>query len=175
MPLDNGALAVIPTDTLYGLVCSALNPDAVEYLYATRQRDTSKPCIILLASATDLPLFDISLSPAMQAQLDAYWPGPTSVILPCASPKWRYLHRGADSLAFRVPDSPDLINLLSQTGPLLAPSANPEGNPPATTIAAAQQYFGAQVHSYVDAGRLERPPSRLVRLRGDGSVEVLRP
>lgn len=75
-----------------------------------------------------------------------------------------------------MPADEGLRELLRQTGPLIAPSANPEGAPPARTISEAEAYFGDGVDIYVDGGEvpLDINPSRLLRLHKDGSKEWLR-
>jgi len=62
--LQKGELVVIPTDTLYGIVCSARDKEAVEKLYRIRGRDAAKPCIILIADISGLKEFGIVLSEA---------------------------------------------------------------------------------------------------------------
>ncbi|OJI08730.1 MAG: hypothetical protein COV08_03170 [Candidatus Vogelbacteria bacterium CG10_big_fil_rev_8_21_14_0_10_49_38] len=87
-----------------------------------------------------------------------------------------YLHRGTQTLAFRLPARDDLRALLRQTGPLVAPSANPEGYPPATNLFETQAYFGDQVSFYIETDRAPTAsPSRLIRLHPDGQIEVIRP
>ncbi|HUC87282.1 MAG TPA: L-threonylcarbamoyladenylate synthase [Candidatus Saccharimonadales bacterium] len=174
-PLAAGQLVVIPTDTIYGVVCSARLPEAVERLYAARQRGPEAPCIILIGSSGQLASFGIEVSAAMQAQLDIYWPGPTSIVLPSADPKWKYLRRGQYTLAFRLPNYPALRSLLLAAGPLLAPSANPAGQPPATTIDQARRYFGGAVDTYIDGGTLDNSPSQLIALDPAGHTITLRP
>jgi L-threonylcarbamoyladenylate synthase len=161
-----GKIGVIPTDTLYGLVGSALNKETVERIYEVRHRDQRKPCIVLISSTDDLKRFGIETTPVMRQILNDVWPGPVSVILPCTDNAFEYLHRGTDSLAFRFPNNKELLTLLRTTGPLIAPSANPEGMPPATTIATARDYFGDSVDFYVDGGVRNGTPSRLARIKG---------
>jgi len=161
-----GKIGVIATDTLYGLVGSALNQETVERIYTVRRRDPRKPCIILISSTDELKRFGVETTPEMRQALNDVWPGPVSVILPCMSAEFEYLHRGAESLAFRFPNDKELLTLLRMTGPLIAPSANPEGLPPATTIATAQAYFGDHVDFYNDGGVRNGAPSRLARIKG---------
>ena len=172
--LKKGGVGILPTDTLYGIVASALNEKAVERVYALKGRAPAKPCIILISSLSDLALFGVTLSPALQTILSTYWPGPTSIILPCVGEAFAYLHRGTHSLAFRLPKNDSLRALLQETGPLIAPSANAEGLPPATTIKEAQDYFKDKVDFYMDGGVLNNPPSSLIRISEDGAVEKLR-
>ena len=81
--------------------------------------------------------------------------------------------RGTGTIAFRMPDIPELRDLLVQTGPLIAPSANTEGEPPALTVGDAKKYFGDEVDFYVDAGKLESLPSTLITFE-NGEPVVLR-
>lgn len=171
----NGGVVVMPTDTIYGAAASALKPDAVERVYALKQRSPEKPPIILIADVAELKKFSVAVNPAIHRVLDELWPGPTSVVLPCPDSDLGFLHRGSFSLAFRLPHKFDLKTLLTQTGPLIAPSANPEGLPPATNLNEAQAYFGDQVDGYVDGGTVTAPASRLIRMNADATYEVLRP
>lgn len=171
--LKRGSIAVIPTDTIYGIVCSALNKDSVEKVYSIRNRRPDKPVIILISSLEDLTRFGITVTEKERAFLQKVWPGKVSVILPCETSSFSYLHRGTNSLAFRLPDKADLLELLKETGPLIAPSANPEGEKEAKTIEEAKNYFGDLVAVYQNGGALESKPSTLVRLQ-DGDFEVIR-
>ncbi|NUQ57634.1 MAG: Sua5/YciO/YrdC/YwlC family protein, partial [Candidatus Paceibacter sp.] len=74
--------------------------------------------------------------------------------------------------AFRLPNDEYLRDLISQTGPLVAPSANLEGMPPATTIDAAEKYFGDKVDFYLDGGKAESSPSKLIKIEGDKIIEL---
>ena len=99
---------------------------------------------------------------------------PTSIILDCFDEDFAYLHRGTNSLAFRLPQEEGLINLLKTTGPLIAPSANIEGFLPAKNILEAKNYFGEQVDMYVDAGEIIANASRVLKIDPLGHVEILR-
>ncbi len=172
--LRNGGIAVIPTDTVYGMVCSALNKEAEGRLYAIKNRSFDKPCIILIRAIKDIELFGITLREETKTVLSKLWPNPVSVILPCNDEAFQYLHRGKCSLAFRIPKSEFLLNFLKQTGPLLAPSANPEGKPPALTITNARSYFGDRVDYYLGNETLTGKPSTLISLSEEGTIKVLR-
>ena len=171
--IRKGQMVVLPTDTLYGLIGSASNKKAVRRMYVLRKRDLDKPFIILAASQKDLTIFGIELTDAQKKILKKLWPGPVSVIVPLIPKKFTYLHRGTKSIAIRVPKKGLLSELLKQTGPLVAPSANTQGNEPATTITEAQAYFGSHVPLYADGGKKQGKASTLVRLEATG-VTVLR-
>lgn len=171
--LMDGGIAVIPTDTIYGIVGSALNTDTVEKIYQLRKRSKDKPFIILISSIKDLEKFDIELAQKQKEFLEKNWPSPLSVILSVEGDKFKYLHRDKNSLAFRMPKNKQLLDLLERVGPLVAPSANFEGEKPAETINEAKKYFGDQVF-YVDEDRIIGGSSTLVKLNEDGSFIVLR-
>lgn len=163
--LRSGGIGVMPTDTVYGVVASARNREAVARLYRLRRAAPSKPFIILLPSSRVLHAFSISPTPLQQRFLQGIWPGKVSVIFPVQNRKLRYLHRGAGTLAFRVPASRRLRRLLLKTDSLVAPSANTEGRPPARSIKEARAYFGKQVDFYESAGAcLGQTPSTILSL-----------
>jgi L-threonylcarbamoyladenylate synthase len=171
--LSNGGVGVLPTDTIYGIVGSALNPRTVARIYKLRRRNLKKPMIILIGSLGDLRLFGITPDRATLKILKKFWPGNVSIILPCKIKRFLYLHRGTKALAFRLPKPIWLCQLLQKTGPLVAPSANWEGKLPARTIGEAKKYFGKEVDFYVDAGLMNSTPSMLIKIE-KGKVIVLR-
>lgn len=172
--LKQGGVGVIPTDTLYGLVASALDVDAVSRVYELKRRDPRKPLIVLVGDIEDIERFGVVLSDQLRAQLDSYWPGPYSILLPVIDDTFEYLHRGTDAIAFRIPDDEELRSLLRATGPLVAPSANIEGDAPAQTVSMAQRYFGTDADFYIDGGMLDSPPSTIVRLNDGGEPDIVR-
>jgi L-threonylcarbamoyladenylate synthase len=177
--LESGGVGILATDTIYGIVGSALMPDAVKRIYRLRKRNPNKPMVILVSSVDDILSFGVTIDVATKKILSKVWPGKVSVILPIASrrsvaiERFAYLHRGTGTLAFRIPKSAQLRKLLQVTGPLIAPSANFEDEPPALTIRAAKKYFGVNVDFYVDAGKLVSKPSTLAQIL-KGKMIVLR-
>jgi L-threonylcarbamoyladenylate synthase len=172
--LKTGGVGILPTDTIYGLVGSALAPKTIERIYKLRHRDPKKPMIILISSLTHLKLFNIKLNKRIRKILSLFWPGPVSIILSCPDKKFTYLHRGTKTLAFRLPKEKYLIELIKNTGPLVAPSANLEGKKPATTIQAAKKYFGSKIDFYVNAGQFKNRPSILIHVKSNDLI-LLRP
>jgi L-threonylcarbamoyladenylate synthase len=177
--LRSGGVGILPTDTIYGIVGSALMPKTVTRIYRLRKRNLKKPMIVLIASIEDIKQFGIVIDVATKKVLARVWPGKVSIIFPISPrrkselKRFRYLHRGTGALAFRIPRSAWLRKLLEETGPLVAPSVNFEGELPALTIRAAKKYFGKNVDFYINAGRLVSKPSTLIKIE-KGKVTVLR-
>lgn len=157
--IKNDGIGIIPTDTLYGLVGSAFSKKAIGKIYKLKNRDKSKKLIVLISSVKDLEKFKIKINKEEAKILEKFWPGKVSIIL--------------NDIAFRLPNKKKLINILKKTGPLVAPSANREGDKPAENIKEAKNYFGDNVDFYLSGKRLKNKPSTLIRIK-DRDIEVLR-
>lgn len=165
-----GTVGVLPTDTVYGLVASAADSQAVKRLYDLKSRE-GKPGTIIAASPEQLA--ELGLKARYLKAVEQFWPGSVSVIIPCG-PELEYLHEGAGGLAVRIPADDQLHELLTRTGPLLTSSANHPGAPVAVTLEQARNYFGDQVDFYVDGGNLSsRQPSTIIRVVDD-AIEIIR-
>lgn len=171
--IKDGAVAIIPTDTIYAIAGSALNSKTVEKIYRLRKRTSSKPMIILIESEKQISDLGIDLSPEQIKILFKLWPNPISIVVDAPGQKLHYLHRGKKSLAFRMPNNEFLLRLLKITGPLVVPSANFEGEAPAKDITAAKEYFSDSVSFYIDAGELKTKPSTIVKLE-KSKLKILR-
>lgn len=170
--LHVGAVGIIPTDTLYGLVCMATNRQAVARLYKLKQRE-HKPGTIIAANINQL--IEVGLKARYLKAAEIFWPNPISVIIPSSAPDFVYLRQNKPDIAVRIPAGKSLNTLLTQTGPLLTTSANQAGKPPAQTVEEAELAFGDSVDFYVQGGSKKgRKPSTIIRIIDD-AVEVLRP
>ncbi len=166
-----GSVGVIPTDTIYGVVARAQDKAAVQRLYKSKNRQ-NKPGTLIAANIEQLEV--LGLKRRYLTAVEQYWPGPVSVIIPCADPNLAYLHQGKRSLAVRLPASKSLQELLLKTGPLLTSSANIPGLEPANTLAEAKKHFGTKVDFYIDGGDLsDHKPSTIIQIIDD-AVEVVR-
>lgn len=165
--LKSGKIGIIPTDTIYGITGSALISKTVEKIYKLRNRSLKKPMIILIHNLNDLNQLSIKLNPKTKKILRKIWPNPISVILECSDPNLYYLHRGTKTLAFRFPDNKLLLEILKISGPLVAPSANPQGKKPSQTVEDALNYFGKKVDFYMDGGKIINTPSTIIKLKKD--------
>jgi L-threonylcarbamoyladenylate synthase len=171
--LRNGGIGVMPSDTLYGIMGSALCPEAVEKIYELRRRDKRKPFLVLISSVGDLKIFGVKFADLRKKFCRIIWPGATTVVFPCRFKRLEYLHRGTGTVAFRVPKPLWLRRFLGASGPLVAPSANYEGSPPSLTISGARKYFGNKISFYLDGGKRVGQPSTVARVSKMG-VEIIR-
>jgi len=166
-------IGVILTDTIYGIVGLALDEEVVERVYKVKKRNVKKPLVILISSIEDLKnIFEINLNSECVKILKEFWPGTVSVVLACQ--KFPHLHRGANSIAFRLPKKEELITLIKEVGPIFATSANKEGFEPAKSISEAKEYFKDELDFYIEGGEPLESPSMIVKLNNENELEVLR-
>jgi tRNA threonylcarbamoyl adenosine modification protein (Sua5/YciO/YrdC/YwlC family) len=168
--IEKGGVGVLLTDTVYGIVGSALNrPTALRVIDAKGRK--YKPGTLVAASVEQLIDLGIKADGVHSAQ--RFWPGAVSVVLP-TEPGLEHLHLGKDSLVVRIPDKPELLNLLERVGPLLTTSANRPDEPTVTSIEEAQEIFGNSLNFYVDGGPLSTPLASTIIKIENGIIEILR-
>lgn len=152
--LRNGELAVLPTETVYGLGADATNGAAVAKIFAAKNRPSFNPLIVHvpdLSSAEKLGQFDARA----RAVAKMFWPGPLSIIVKKTQdcPVHDLVTAGLETIAIRVPAHPVMRDVLINTGvPVAAPSANASGEPSATTPEHVVQSLGENVPFILAAG-----------------------
>lgn len=166
--LDSGAVAVIPTDTLYGLAANAGDARAVASVYALKGRSFDKPLPVVVRDLAQAAELSSRLPAIFEALATAFWPGPLTLIVPAAPHLPPALTASTGALAMRQPDQPLLAALLHATGyALTATSANRSGDPACRTVEEVAAQFGADCPLLVDAGPSPSAlPSTIVDLCG---------
>jgi L-threonylcarbamoyladenylate synthase len=160
-------LAVIPTDTVYGIAADAFDAVGVRRLLRAKGRNRSMPTPVLIGNADTLRALAAQLDPATLELTREFWPGALTLI--CRQqPSLRWdLGDNRGTVALRMPDHPDAIELLNATGPLAVSSANKTGQPPATIVDEAVAMLTESVEVYLDAGPTPGPvPSTIVDATG---------
>lgn len=165
--LRRGDLAVLPTDTVYGLAADAFSPSAVERLLSAKGRGRDMPVPVLVGSWRTIDGLAEDVTPTARAMVEAFWPGPLTLIVRAAPSLAWDLGDTRGTVALRMPLHAVALAVLERTGPLAVSSANRSGAPPATTAADAQRQLGAAVAVYVDGGACASDvPSTIVDLTG---------
>ena len=167
--LSSGGLAVVPTDTVYGLA-GALHRDAITRAFALKGRPAAKALPVLAATPSDLEGV-VDLDPRALRLAERFWPGPLTIVCRRASSFELDLGgAGDDTVAVRIPASDPLVAILRTTGPLAVTSANFSGAPPATTIEQARAVFREAVGAYVDGGVCDGAPSTVISTVGEPTI-----
>ena len=166
--LRRGDLAVLPTDTVYGIAADAFSPPAVDRLLAAKGRGRDMPVPVLVGAWRGLDGLAQHVTPTMRSLVEAFWPGPLTLIVRAAPSLAWDLGETRGTVAVRMPLHPVALAVLAETGPLAVSSANRSGQPPAADAAEAERQLGTAVAVYLDAGSTgDAVPSTIVDLTGD--------
>lgn len=166
--LRRAQLAVLPTDTVYGVAADAFSPPAVNLLLAAKGRGRDMPVPVLVSSQAMVDAVVDELSAAGRALVDAFWPGALTLVVRHTPHLAWDLGESHGTVAVRMPDHPIALAVIETTGPLAVSSANRSGHPPATTLLDARLQLGAAVAVYLDGGPCAAPvPSSIVDVTGD--------
>ena len=151
--LRAGGLVAFGTETVYGLGANALDVDAVARVFAAKGRPRFDPLIVHLADAADLPAVAADAPPVARRLIDAFWPGPLTVVLPKTAAVPDLVTAGLPNVAVRVPGTEAARALIRAAGaPVAAPSANPFGGISPTTAAHVADGLGDAVDAILDCG-----------------------
>jgi L-threonylcarbamoyladenylate synthase len=171
--LRKGEVVAYPTETFYGLGVNALDELALLRLRQLKGRDGGKPISVLVSGADMLEILCGPVSPRARRLMDAYWPGPLTLVLP-ADPGLPRPLVSDGGVAVRVSSHPTAQALVQAFGaPVTATSANLAGEPPATTPEMVEEIFEGRCRVIHGGATVGGSPSTVVRVRGD-QVEILR-
>ena len=168
--LSEGGVAAIPTDTLYGLAADALNPDAIERVFAIKERPEGMALPVLLSDTEQFSMVAHEVPEAARILAGAYWPGPLTLIVQKADGLPERLTAGHATVAVRVSDHPaprELARRLER--PITGTSANISGLADPQSLEELRQQVGDRVDCVVSAGPTPAgTASTIVDLTGDG-------
>jgi L-threonylcarbamoyladenylate synthase len=173
--LRGGGLAVIPTDTVYGLAAAGESQAAARSLYEAKGREAIQPTALLFASVDMLVERLPELPDRARAAARAVLPGPLTLVLPNPAQRFRWLNAGrADAIGIRVPDlAGPGKDVLAALEVLVATSANTPGGPNPRRVAEVPVAIREAAEAVVDVGELPGTPSTVIDLTG-GEPRVLR-
>ncbi|MDR2620672.1 MAG: threonylcarbamoyl-AMP synthase [Propionibacteriaceae bacterium] len=169
-----GDLVVFPTDTVYGIGADPFNPAAVQRLLDAKGRGRGQPSPVLAASSAQAFALARTVPEGAMQLAKAYWPGALTLILRVNPELNLDLGDKPETIALRVPALPFALRLLAATGPLAVSSANLNGQPAATTSAAAAKMLGDTVAIYLDGGATPSTPSTIVDFATTPKGRVIR-
>lgn len=151
--LRTGGLVAFPTETVYGLGANALDAKAAEKIYGAKGRPSDNPLIAHIAHLKDLEPLVSSVSESGKKLIDAFWPGPLTLVFSKSGLVPYKTTGGLETVAVRMPSDPIARSLISLAGvPVAAPSANTSGRPSPTTADHVFQDMDGRIDMIVDGG-----------------------
>ena len=174
--IRRGGLVAFPTETVYGLGGNALDPLASERIYAAKGRPSDNPLIVHIADMAELPPLVREIPEMARRLMDAYWPGPMTLIFPKADIVPDATTGGLDTVAVRMPSHPVAAALIRETGlPIAAPSANASGRPSPTKASHVAEDLSGRIDMILDGGEVDIGlESTVIDVTGEEPV-ILRP
>ena len=174
--IRSGGLVAFPTETVYGLGANALDPEAIERIFAAKGRPAYNPLIAHAADADAARELSTDWSPAAGRLAEAFWPGPLTLVVPRRPDIPARLTAGLPTVALRVPRHPVALALLEAAGvPIAAPSANPFTRVSPTLASHVVKGLGSRVDMVLDAGPAQLGiESTVVDVSGEQPI-LLRP
>ena len=151
--LRQGGLVAFPTETYYGLGVDPFNAEALQRLFAVKQRQPDKPVLVLVAEQSQVTELVAEVPAVLRRLMAAFWPGPLTLVFPGRSTLPPLLTGGTGNIGIRQSPHPLASRLLHAFGgPITATSANRSGAPPATTAAEIQESLGSEIDLILDGG-----------------------
>ena len=174
--LRDGGLVAFPTETVYGLGGNALDEKAAGKIYAAKGRPSDNPLIAHVSCAAEVTPLVKYIPEAGKKLMDAFWPGPLTIIFPKSDIVPYGTTGGLDTVAVRMPVDPVANRLIALAGvPVAAPSANTSGRPSPTTADHVWQDLNGKIEMIIDGGPVGiGVESTIVDVSGDVPA-VLRP
>ena len=176
--LARGGVLAIPTDTLYGLAADALNPDALDRVYAAKGRPADMPLPVLVSGweqATRVAVVAPDSELVARRLAEAYWPGSLTMVLPAAPDLPERLTAGRDTVAVRMPDHPVPLALAETLArPITGTSANRSGEPDITDPDELRRILTPRVDGIIVSGPKPAGGASTIVAVAAGGVTLLR-
>ena len=175
--LRAGNPVAIPTETVYGLAAMVNKPEAIKAVFAMKNRPLSHPLIVHVGEGWDLNEYADEIPGYAQQLIEAFWPGPLTLVMRCRKDQINPLITGGqDTVAIRCPAHPIAQKVLQKLKTaLVAPSANPFGKISPTTALHVKQSFPEKKLLILDGGRCSVGiESTIIDATHYGSYQILR-
>jgi L-threonylcarbamoyladenylate synthase len=173
--LERGELAVIPTDTVYGLAARLDRQEALERLYTAKGREANKAIPVLISDAERLPSLTDGAPDGVAEFAARFWPGPLTIVLPCADSVPVLVTAGSGTIGVRMPAHPIALEIIEGCGGALAvTSANRSGEPSLRDAREVAEALGASVEIIVDSGMTPGGVASTVIALTDAGPHILR-
>ena len=151
--LRNGGLVAFPTETVYGLGADALDPEASSRIYAAKGRPSDNPLIVHIAEKRAVYALAESVPETAQLLMEAFWPGPLTIILKKKEIVPNATTGGLSTVAIRMPSHPAAMEMIRESGVYVAaPSANRSGRPSPTEAHHVEEDLSGEIDMILDGG-----------------------
>lgn len=172
--LNSSHVVALPTETVYGLAASLEHEDAINTIFTLKQRPLTNPLIVHVSSHCQVRMMADGVTNEFEKLVEAFWPGPMTLVLPIDITKVPYgVRAGLSTAAFRMPAHELTLEVISNTGPLVMPSANISGKPSATKASHVEVDFGLNF-PVLDGGPCKKGLESTILIFKEGAWSIIR-
>ena len=161
--MRDGAVALVPTDTVYGLACDPRRPAAARRIYALKSRPAELRLPVIVHGVDQARSLRVDWNGAADRLAAAFWPGALTIAVGAGAPGVEWL-ADRDEIAIRAPADPLIASIAERLGPFLMTSANPHGQGTAPTFEAVVNSLGGAPDVAVDGGARSVTASTVVNV-----------
>ncbi len=174
--IQNGGLVLFPTETVYGLGANGLDEIAVKKIFEAKGRAQDNPLILHIANTDMLAQIATDITQLEYKLMDAFWPGPFTIILNKKAIVPSVVTGGLNTVAVRMPSNIIANKLIQYSGvPIAAPSANISGKPSGTCLEDIYDELANKMDYIIDGGKCEVGLESTVVKVENNQVKILRP
>lgn len=172
--INSGYLAIVPTDTVYGIIADATNENAINKVYEAKRRVYNKPLIIMVSSLEMLFRYVDNVGDIERKLIERYWPGKLTILFKKSSKLAGLINNNGEFIGIRYPDNEELIKLMNRLDkPLVSTSANIANEGTITTVDKIRDDLLKYIDYVYDDGFREDVPSTIVKIVNN-KIEFLR-
>ena len=172
--LEEGKLIIIPTDTVYGISCDATNIKAIKKVNEAKERETSKPLLILVSDEEMLKKYTKDITPLENEIMHKFMHGKLTMLFKKNELLSDELTAGSPYIAIRIPDYPELLELIKRFNkPIVSTSANITGSDVVASLDNLESKLKEKIAYIYDIGTLNTTPSTLLKVE-DEKIIILR-
>lgn len=172
--INAGKLAVIPTDTVYGIVGDALNEDVIHKVYDVKKRDYSKPLILMVSSIEMLEKYVKDIGELEKKLIRRYWPGKLTILFNKNDNISKLITSGSDLVGIRFPNNDGLIKLINMLDkPIISTSCNISSKDVITSVNKIEKELLEKISYVYDGGVLSDVSSTIVQIV-DNKIKFIR-
>ncbi|MHA1198672.1 MAG: L-threonylcarbamoyladenylate synthase [Candidatus Heimdallarchaeaceae archaeon] len=164
----DGQVVAFPTDTIYGLGCDVFDSDAVDVLYALKERPKDKPINVLISEVNQVYDVAQNIKPVFFELAERFWPGGLTIVVEKNSSVPKNVTSNLPSVGVRMPASNIVQQMIKQAfTPIAATSANLSEQPDSKTAKTVLEYFEGKIPCIIDGGPTELgQPSTILDISG---------
>lgn len=171
--INNGEIAVIPTDTVYGIVGDATSIDVIHKVYEVKKRDYTKPLILMVSSLDMVKRYVDSINELEYKLISRYWPGKLTILFKKNSNVSDLITSGSELVGIRYPDNKDIVELIDRLNkPIISTSCNISSKDVITSIDMLEEDISKYVSYVYDGGIMSDTSSTIVKV--DEKIEIIR-